>query len=318
MAQLEILGVGIAAVDDLLYIERYPEPNVKVPVMARARHGGGLVCTAMAAAASLGAKVAYVARFGQDDLSRYITGIMQAQGVVMDHLIADPTGQPYHSIIAIDQTTGGRNVYYDCTHYHQVRAEDLDAGLIQSAKVFFLDYLSKPIPLDLARKVKSLGVPIVADIEGRTEDVHELLALVDYLVVSDEFAQWSTGLSDLGAACAKLAQVQRRATVVTAGATGCYYTTGPSVPVTLLPAFTVKTTDTNGCGDTFHGTFAVAIARDWPLVQALLLASACGALKASGPGGWKSIPSWPQAREFMAQRQAAHPEIAAVLARMAG
>jgi len=35
----DVLAIGVAAIDDLLYISSYPQPNVKVSVTTRERHG---------------------------------------------------------------------------------------------------------------------------------------------------------------------------------------------------------------------------------------------------------------------------------------
>jgi sugar/nucleoside kinase (ribokinase family) len=44
----------------------------------------------------------------------------------------------------------------------------------------------------------------------------------------------------------------------------------------------VKTFDTNGCGDTFHGAFALAVARNFSLDHAVIFASVAAAIKTSG------------------------------------
>ncbi len=38
---IDVLGLGIVTVDDLLYVDRYPEPEEKVRVRARIRQAGG-------------------------------------------------------------------------------------------------------------------------------------------------------------------------------------------------------------------------------------------------------------------------------------
>lgn len=316
-ATLDLLAVGIAAVDDVLYIDDAPTLNGKYPVRNTTRHAGGLAATAMAAAARLGGAVSYVARFDEGELSRFMTALCTDYGVQTHHMIRDPAARPYHSVIVVDAATGSRTIFYDCRDFKQPLAADLTDQLIRSAKIFFLDFLAEPVPLDLARKVHRLDVPIVADVEGRSGDVGALLELVDYLVVSEEFAQWKTGQRNLAEACAHLAATPRKATVVTAGAQGCYWTDSPTRPVTHQPAFSVLTTDTTGCGDTYHGAFAYAISQNWTVEEAILLASACGALKASGQGGWPALPTRAAARDFLAARQTTHPAIAPLVAKLA-
>ena len=43
----DILGLGAVAVDDLIYVESYPPPDVKSKVLRRERHCGGLTATAL-------------------------------------------------------------------------------------------------------------------------------------------------------------------------------------------------------------------------------------------------------------------------------
>jgi hypothetical protein len=46
----EILGIGVAAVVDLVYLDDFPQPDTKMPVRSVQRQGGGLTATALAAA----------------------------------------------------------------------------------------------------------------------------------------------------------------------------------------------------------------------------------------------------------------------------
>ena len=77
----DVLAVGVAAVDDLLYIASYPPPNVKTPVGTRERHGGAPACTAIAAVGTLQGRSAFCARLGEDELSSYIELQLQQRHV---------------------------------------------------------------------------------------------------------------------------------------------------------------------------------------------------------------------------------------------
>ena len=41
-ARLDVLGIGVTAVDDLVYVDGYPPPDSKKPILRRDRQGGGL------------------------------------------------------------------------------------------------------------------------------------------------------------------------------------------------------------------------------------------------------------------------------------
>ena len=54
----DVLGLGCVAVDDLLYVPSFPEPDSKMRVRRRERQGGGLTGNALVAAARLGGRCA--------------------------------------------------------------------------------------------------------------------------------------------------------------------------------------------------------------------------------------------------------------------
>lgn len=56
-AAWDVLGLGAITVDDLLYVEHYPQPDTKTPVRAMRREGGGLAGTAPAAAVARGESI---------------------------------------------------------------------------------------------------------------------------------------------------------------------------------------------------------------------------------------------------------------------
>ena len=67
----DILGLGAVAIDELLYIDGYPEADAKVRVQRRERQCGGLTATALVAAARLGASCVYAGTLGVGELSHF-------------------------------------------------------------------------------------------------------------------------------------------------------------------------------------------------------------------------------------------------------
>ena len=314
----DVLGVGIAAVDDLIYVSDYPQVDCKVPVHGSTRQGGGPACTAIAAVGSLGGHAAYVARFGSNDLSRFIESALEHRGVDISHIAQDPAGGPYHSVIVVDGS-GHRNVFYNPALYKVVNADDLPVDLIQSATLVLLDHITEPALIPAAQKVHDLGVPILGDIEGCTESAIEMAALTDYLIVPKAWALWASGARDPREACSFLAGTQRLATVVTDSAGGCYRCSRTDPTVLHFPAFKVDVFDTNGCGDTFHGAFALAVARGLTVEEAITFASAAAALKAMAAGGqrrgWDALPAFDEVSEFL-QTTLKGPERSSLLKRL--
>jgi sugar/nucleoside kinase (ribokinase family) len=314
----DVLGIGIGAVDDLFYVSDYPPIDCKIPVHSSARQGGGPACTAMAAVGSLGGRAAYVARFGDNELSRFLKSALQSRGVDISHIVREPAGGPYHSIIVVD-SSGHRNVFYDPALYKVVGSEQMPDSLIESATLVHLDHITEPSLAPVAEAAHKLGVPVSGDIEGHTESSKILAALTDYLVVPKAWATWASGAPDPRDACAYLARTERLATIVTDGTEGCYLSAKQDPAVRHIPAFKVDTFDTNGCGDTFHGAFALGVARNLGVDDAVTFASAAGALKARAAGGdrrgWDALPTFDEVFQFL-QATLKEPEISSLLAKL--
>ena len=54
-----------------------------------------------------------------------------------------------------------------------------------------------------------------------------------------------------------------------------------------------------GCGDVYHGAFALGIARGWDLGRIVRIASATAALKCRKLGGRAGIPALGEVEEFL-------------------
>lgn len=290
----DVVGIGVSAVDDMLYVDDYPGRNVKTQLIDTERHGGGPACTATATVGILRGRCSYVARLGNSDLAVYIESALKNCGVDTTYIVRDAEAEPYHSYIVADRS-GNRNVFFDSSRFRAITAEDIPESLLLDAKVILLDHVADPALITVAEKIKRLQVPIIGDIEGRTESAIRIAELTDYLVVPEEFACWATGARDPQKACSDLARIQRVATIVTCGENGCYLHEAGNSCIVHIPAFEVEVFDTNGCGDTFHGAFALAIARGLGVKEGTTFASAAAALKAnakgSGKRGWNALPS---------------------------
>jgi sugar/nucleoside kinase (ribokinase family) len=143
---------------------------------------------------------------------------------------------------------------------------------------------------------------VVADLErDEWPGFAGLLALVDHLIVSRDFAARRTGEADPAAAARRLWAPDRQAVVVTCGSAGCWYVGAgrPEGPI-HHPAYPVTVADSTGCGDVFHGAYAAALARGLDLPGRVRFASVAAALKATRPGGQAGIPTRAAVEAFLA------------------
>ena len=165
--------------------------------------------------------------------------------------------------------------------------------------MLFVDTYNVRGQLRAARVARAAGIPIVADFErGRDPLFEELQALVDHLILSQDFALSWTGSDTPQEALQRLWTPQRTVVAATAGERGCWMLDADGLH--HQPAFPVEVVDTNGCGDVFHGAWALALARGYPLRECARIASAAAALKATQPG-LTGVPPLPAIHDFIAR-----------------
>jgi len=294
----DVLGIGGCAVDELVMLDRFPEPDSKMPVQGLQRQGGGLTATALTAAARLGAGAAYCARLGGDELSLYTLDQLELEGVDCSPCRRQPAGRPDHSVILIDTVRHTRTILYDRGDFDP-GADWVTSQLVGRCRVLLIDHRAPLAGLRAAVTANALGIPVVADVEWEVfPGIDAFLAAVDHLIIGSRLARlWSKAGTAEGALEA-LRSAGRACAVVTDGGNGCWYSENGGRP-RYQPAFQVEVADTTGCGDVFHGAYAAALARGLPVEQAVRIASGAAAVKATRTGGRAGIPNWVQLQEFL-------------------
>jgi sugar/nucleoside kinase (ribokinase family) len=300
----DVLGLGAVAIDDFVYVDAYPPPDVKLSVLGRGRQLGGLTATALVTAARLGSRTAYAGVLGDDELSRAaVSGLAQEQ-VDLSHLVFQADARPIHSTIIVSQQRSTRNIFFD--RHGVVGAHPLlpEPAVIRRSHVLLVDNFGIQGMARAARIALDAGIPVVADFEdGGSPLFVELLSLVDHLILSSVFAQALTHAPDAAHAATQLWSPARKVVIVTAGAEGLWYLAdGDMRDVHHQPAFRVNAVDSTGCGDVFHGAYAAGLTRGLALADRIRVAAAAAAIKATKPGGQAGIPDWPQVDEFLRQR----------------
>jgi ribokinase len=304
LAPFDILGLGCVAVDDLLYVERYPSADSKTPILRRQRQGGGLTGTALVAAARMGASCHYAGCLGEDDLSQFIRNRMREEGIGLEHVQCDENIRPVHSIIVVDEGSHTRTIFYDTDGAAHAADDWPPEQMIRAARVLFVDSFGIPGMIRAARIALAAKIPVVADFEHfpAHNDFAELVALANHPILPLDIARQWTGCTHPSDTVRALWSPQRQAVVVTCGVEGCWYlgADDPREP-RHQPAFPVKVVDTTGCGDVFHGVYAATLAGEFDLPTRIRWASAAAALKAKTCGGQTGIPKRTIVEQFLLQ-----------------
>jgi sugar/nucleoside kinase (ribokinase family) len=296
----DILGLGCAAVDDILYVPSYPPADAKVEVRARERHCGGLCATALVAASRLGARCAYAGTLGADESSRFVLDRLKREGVDVRQVIRRDGAGPVRSVIVVEEMRRTRTIFYDPRSAVGANPRLPAKEVILSARVLMVDRFGISGMIRAARIARSAGIAVVGDFESENlPRFRELIALTDHLILSRNFACRLTGARSASAAAAALWRADRHAVVITCGAEGCWFLEDRNRKARHLPAFRIQALDTTGCGDVFHGAYAAALARGMELIDRLRLASAAAAIKATRHGGQSGIPTLAAVKSFL-------------------
>ena len=179
-----------------------------------------------------------------------------------------------------------------------------------------------------ARVARHAGIPVVADLENDQDPKFgQLLALVDHLIVSQDFAAKLTGQSDPAEAVRRLWTPQRKVAAVTFGDEGCWFVAGdeqhpsvpspsgrgqgegrhpPPAPAPRRHAISRRFRSTLWIPPAAATCFTGRMPRRWPGGSTwrarIEFASAAAALKATKPGGQLGIPTRPAVEEFLSSK----------------
>jgi sulfofructose kinase len=282
--RFDVLGLGSASVDEILYVQSYPAPDTKTRVVRWERRCGGLTGTALVTAARLGALCGYAGRLGFDDNSRLVEENFAREGIDTSHAPRARENSVVAATIVVALDSGTRNVFSRASGLTGAHEHLPSEGVIQNSRALFVDHHGVRGAIRACRIARAAGIPIVADLERADHaGFPELLAAVDHLVVSEAFARRLSGAQSAPDAVRALWNPQRSAVVVTCGDRRCWFTESGET-VDSFRGLRVQAMDTAGCGDVFHGAYIAGLAFGVDMMQRLELASAAAALYASGAG----------------------------------
>jgi len=296
----DVLGIGCVAVDELLYIDAFPGEDGKQQILRSERQCGGLTATALVAAAKLGGRCAFGGLIGTDELSSVVEDNFRRHGVDVSHAVHTQEAGPIHAFIVVAERGHTRTIFFDANAATGAPPNGPNESAVRAARVLLIDDYGHEGNLKALEVARDSGVEVVADFERNDSQLFPVLVdEVGHLVVSQGFALRTTGAPTAEAATHALWTESRAAVVITCGSDGAWYKAAPGEGPRHVPAFRVPVVDTTGCGDVFHGAYALALARGWSIEKRVRYAEAAAALKAGRAGGQSGSPNEEELTAFM-------------------
>jgi ribokinase len=306
----EVVVVGSLSMDFTARADRLPSVGETLIGTAFTMVPGGKGNNQALACLRQGVATAMVGCVGADPLGDALLEWFSAEGLDRGYLIRDEDNGTGIAHITVDGE--GRNAIIIVPGSNMALSPDRvrrRADLIRSARVVLTQL---EVPVEATAAALALGreggaVTILNPAPARALD-ESVLALADICVPNEVEASDLTGrpVGDPDSALRAAAIMHDRGcpeVIVTLGEKGSLYS-GPDGAI-HVPAFEVETIDTVAAGDAFVGALAAALARGATRAEALLRASAAGALAVTVPGATPSLPTGEAVSDLIALARAA-------------
>ena len=306
LLKVDLVGVGLNAIDTLIPLSSFPARGSKTEYTNASIMPGGQAATTVIACQTWGLTTRYVGKVGDDEAANLHRREFVRTGVDARLTTVANAASP-QSLILVD-SGGERTVLCRRDERLLLQPSDLDRSWIVNARALHVDGFETAAATLAAEWARAAGIPVVADLDEIYPAVEDLIANVDYLIVSRDFPTRLTGERNLDSA---LRLMKRRygctVTAATLGEDGVRAWDGNRFHAT--PAYQVPVTDTTGAGDIFHAGFIYGLLQDWPLERQLDFACAAAALNCTAAGARGGIGPVEAIERLMARtpRYAAAP-----------
>lgn len=295
-----IVCAGIAVIDHVFRVQRFPQEATKSRAKVFASVGGGCAANAAVAAKRLGARVQLAAPLGGpagiDIAGDAIIARLEQEGIACDGVrrlsgVSSPV-----SAVLVDASGERTIINYRDDALAEVRCEDPDA-LIARADAVLIDNRFPEFSLPVARAARAQNRIVVMDADEPTRHTGELLSASSHVVFSADGLRATAQQDDLATALSASVPRTQALLAVTDGARGVIWIEQGNIKT--MPAYLVKAVDTLGAGDVFHGACVLALAEGASFEQALAFAAAAAAVKCTRFGGIAGAPRRAEVGAFL-------------------
>lgn len=303
-----LVVLGSINADHILNLDAFPTPGETVTGHHYQVAFGGKGANQAVAAGRSGAKIAFIACTGDDDIGERIRKQLSCDNIDVAPVRAvkdESTGVALIFVNAEGENVigihAGANAALSAEQVadEHARIADADALLMQ---------LESPLEsvLAAAKIAHQNNTTVVLNPAPARTLPDELLALVDIITPNETEAEKLTGIrvtndDDAANAAQALHDKGIDTVIITLGSRGVW--ASQQGKGQRVPGFRVKAVDTIAAGDTFNGALMTALLEDKPLPEALRFAHAAAAIAVTRKGAQPSVPWRKEIDEFLCQQR---------------
>ena len=300
-----VLCAGIAVLDQVFRVARFPVAEVKTQASEFLSVNGGNAANAAVAIAHLGGQTRFVAPLGgppgEDSNGDRFLALLGRENIDCSACSRMPGVPSPISAISID--AGGERAIVNFRDDRLAAARPSDpATLVATADAVMADNRFPEFVLPICAAARDRGIPVVLDADEPRRQSNDLLSVVSHVVFSAEGLRATTGVGDLAAALRRASEMTSSFLAVTDGTNDVLWL--DEGRLRAFSVFKVEAVDTLGARDVFHGAFALLLAEGRGERDAIRFAAAAAAIKCTRFGGITGAPGRDEVEAFLAAREA--------------
>ena len=275
----KVLSVGIATVDTIVLVDKYPQADERVVALQSVRAVGGPATTAAVTMARLGIDVALSCVIGDDDDGRFIFETLKREGVDTCNVFVDPSIHTAIGTIVVSKSEKTRAIMVQPHSELPAKPANLN------------DYQWIHVDQFGMKAIKDWGITrggnskLSIDIGYATPGLNA----ADY----DLYAPSENITTDVSTAAR-----DKNIVVISQGSDGSIYSDGVNTGV--VPALKTEIVSTLGAGDVFHGALVATQIWNKPIEEAVTIANTVAGLSCRALDGQSGIPTKAELAAFLA------------------
>ena len=287
---MKFVCVGHATYDTTLPLPNFPIENKKTRLESKIECGGGPASNAAYLLAKWGMDTTFVGIVGNDYYGNNIIKEFNEIGVNTEYIEKSSDIETDSSYIISNLSNGTRTII---TSKNKTIDELIEPVDIKDADVILVDGEHYKTAINILNS--NPNAISILDAGRVNEATIGLGKMVTYLICSKDFAEEFTkqkidynNKESLITIYETLKMYFKTNIIITLESTGTFTKIDN---YEVIPSIKVKALDSTGAGDIYHGAFTYFIANNYPLKDAIRLASITGALSVTKIGSRYAIPT---------------------------